>query len=240
VVITAVLVVTTGVAAAPFRDAWLPLVGHPLNLWSNGGAIRMPPTPAPLLVSRDLMTPQRMVDAPFIVAPERLDYRISQAGSSDDRRGESNRNDSAWSSQGASRSAGRSRASSGGGWSGGGGSGRFAGASFNSGRRSGSYNRDNSPSNSSGSRNSGSSSSSVSNRGGGGSSGKGGADDLFGEHDKGLGDLIGRGGDLSVQTINAPGKHGGGIASSPEPSSMLLFGTGIVAVAGALRRRMRR
>jgi hypothetical protein len=246
-VITALLVITTGVAAAPFRDAWLPIVGRPLNLWNNG-AIKMPPTAAPLLVSRDLVTPQRMVDAPFIVAPDRLDYRVSRAGSSNSGRDDSSpAYSSSWSSQTASRNAGRrSRAYSGNGWGGGsgGGSGRFSDTSFA--RRSGSYNRDNSPTNA-GSRSSGSSSAtgSASNGGGGGgnrgpSGGNGGADDLFTDHGKGLPDLSGSADSLLGNGGVAGGKNGPRLASSPEPSSILLFGTGIVAVAGALRRRMRR
>lgn len=58
---------------------------------------------------------------------------------------------------------------------------------------------------------------------------------LFSEHKSGLPDLAGHKGPKE-----APGKAigAGKVAVNPEPSTLLLFGTGIAFVAGALRRRL--
>lgn len=61
---------------------------------------------------------------------------------------------------------------------------------------------------------------------------------LFGEHKAGLKELTG-----SVTTKNPPLDQAAygptNVAVTPEPSTLLLFGTGIAAAAGAIRRRLR-
>jgi hypothetical protein len=63
-------------------------------------------------------------------------------------------------------------------------------------------------------------------------------DDLFGGHKSGLPELKG---DQKVKNSPLPGKGVGGsnVAVNPEPSTLFLFGTGIVAAAGAIRRRLK-
>jgi hypothetical protein len=61
------------------------------------------------------------------------------------------------------------------------------------------------------------------------------SDGVFEKHKDGLDELAGAG-------ENAPLDAGfglGNVAVNPEPSTLLLFGTGILAAAGALRRRLR-
>jgi hypothetical protein len=74
--------------------------------------------------------------------------------------------------------------------------------------------------------------------GSGGSGGPGGGG-IFNEHRHGLPDLTGNGGG----SFTNPGGGGGGIgpnvAANPEPSTIFLLGTGLIAAAGSVRRRLR-
>ena len=87
----------------------------------------------------------------------------------------------------------------------------------------------------------GSSGSNSDNASGGGGSARGGVNDpgpIFNEHKSGLPELTGG----KLQAAGGGAVIGGRatLASNPEPSTLILFGTGLATAVGSIRRRLRR
>ena len=72
--ITALLVVTTGVAAAPIRQAWLPIVARPLGL-NIGTMPTAERSPCHCCVSETVRRDNVELEAPLTNAPDRLQLR---------------------------------------------------------------------------------------------------------------------------------------------------------------------
>jgi hypothetical protein len=248
------LVITTGVAASPIRDAWLPLVSNPLGFWNN-----TEPTPTakgsqPLIASSGIRRDNAELEAPFIMAPDRMQFLVTSprtaraANSVSKDREEKDRGMDATafstSSSSSSRRGRNSRVSR----SGGGGGDFGGGGGLNGGRASPSIGSPRSypvtntrVGGGSGSSGGGRPASPGSGNGGGSSAAPappaaGGG--IFNDHTSGMADLTGKG-----DNKNGPGLgkgKGPNLASSPEPSSLMLLATGLAAAAGAVRRRLRR
>ena len=233
----AVLVVATGMTAAPVRHALTPLIAHPISEWlghtpTAGSGVLATGEPALAPESRD-------VDDPIgVSAPVSYSANSGHSAMEHLARAESAA-ESTSGSEGGSRQGGRRlndrftelRQSKYG-------AGSFAfsrdvGSRVGAGTTGRSDTEDSSRSTPS---RSGSSAPGFS-AGGGSSSPEPKKDErgLFNEHKSGLPDLAGHKGPK-----NAPGKAigAGKVAVNPEPSTLFLFGTGIAFVAGALRRRL--
>jgi hypothetical protein len=246
------LVITTGVAASPIRDAWLPLVSNPLGFWNN-----TEPTPTakgsqPLIVSSGIRRDNAELEAPFVMAPDRMQFLVTSPrtaraanGVSKDRDEKDRGTDSTAFSSSSSSSSRRGRNSRVSG-SGGGGGDFVGGGGLNGGRASPSIGSPRSypvtNTRVGGGNGNGNGRPSSPGSGGGGSSAApappaaGGG--IFSDHTSGMADLTGKG-----NNKNGPGLDKGkgpNLASSPEPSSLMLFATGLAAAAGAVRRRLRR
>jgi len=235
-----VLVVATGMTAAPVRHALTPLIAHPLGAWlghtpTAGSGVLVTGEPALAAESRDAL------DVPIGI-PAPLSYSANGGHSAAEHlaRAESE----TWSSaadNGGSRQSGRrlndrftelrqSRY----------GAGSFA-FSRDVGSRVGAGTTGRNDSEESSRVTPSRSGSSAPSYGGGGASPDPKKDEklkdpLFNEHKSGLPDLSGG----HKGPKDAPGKAfgSGKVAVNPEPSTLFLFGTGIAFVAGALRRRL--
>jgi PEP-CTERM motif-containing protein len=235
VALTALVAVATGIAATPLRKTFTPFVTRPLGSWSlpvarsTGQA-----TPAAefhassavasrtdeleglaALGDRKLAPAGGALSDSGVVRDEVLEHGSGSASTNDNGRQGDN-----WKigSQKSGRSFSFGR-SGGAGYSGGGRS-AFSG--------SGSIGR--------------AGSSNSANASGGGGSARGGINDpgpIFNEHKSGLPELTG--GKLGAAA--GGGAVIGGratLASNPEPSTLILFGTGLATVVGSIRRRLRR
>jgi hypothetical protein len=234
--LSALVVVTTGITAAPLRKSLAPVLENPLGSWSIRKPAAQVARPQAAQVSRlasarndesafasGTVASGRLVDSviaskgvgPFelgIVSPE----HGAAAYSVGDRGGRKSRE---W-------KFGNSRSSAGGRWGNIGGGG-FGGARF--GRSGGAT----------GPGNAGAGGGSGSGVGSGGGSGRNDRDDsIFNEHKSGFPELTGK----------KPGHGPGGtvvgsgptLAHNPEPSTLILFGTGLATALGTIRRRLRR
>jgi hypothetical protein len=244
--LTAVLVVTTGIAAAPVRHALAPLFAQPLSQWLGhapavASNVQLATQSASAATTRDVD-----LDTPLVAAPDRLSYSVAshgKAGAEETNKSDSESQRPAWVDYAGSRrsnnsNVGSSRSSAS--FEHGAFGGRL-GSMSRSDARSGGDSESARPSN-------GTSSASGSGKSGGPKNGdpgdakkdekNKGPDDLFGGHKSGLPELKG---DKKVKNSPLPGKGVGGsnVAVNPEPSTLFLFGTGIVAAAGAIRRRLK-
>ena len=237
-----VLVVATGMTAAPVRHALTPLIAHPLGAWlghtpTAGSGVLVTGEPALAAESRDAL------DVPIgIPAPLSYSANVGHSAAEHVARAESEVRSSAADVGGGSRQSGRRlndrftelRQS------------RYGASSFAFSRDVGSRvgagtTGRNDSEESSRVTSSRWGSSARSYGGGGGASPDPKKDEklkdpLFNEHKSGLPDLSGG----HKGPKDAPGKAfgSGKVAVNPEPSTLFLFGTGIAFVAGALRRRL--
>jgi hypothetical protein len=257
-VITVLLVATAGVAAAPMRQSLLPLIGRPFGIWNNAPLAAVH---APFVVDVQLAATTARLDSgtPLITAPDRLAFVAAPTGQATlAERAEyilanssSSAGSDSWSENDRSNSrGGRWRGAAGGS----GGSGGFGGSTYTKGQNGGGFVANSrSDADTAGPRQGSAAPSSSASSGGGrgpsnsGGGGGGHADtpaaskpgEIFKEHRSGMGKLTGNNGRHGEPGTG--GVRGGGtVAVNPEPSTLLLFGTGIAAVAGAVRRRLRR
>jgi hypothetical protein len=235
---TALVVVTAGIAATPLRKSLTPFVAKPLGSWAipigrpSGQptaptAYHSSPAPAtpagdltPLTEPRDYTLARN--DSEIVPLGDVTEHGRGGAAASSTETGGS------WKLGPKARSWGFGRAGTSGGLgrSGFGGAGSIGRGIGNGGSRLGSAGSESE----SGSGSAGS--------GAGGSQGGVGTVPIFGDHKSGLPELTG-----SISTGPGAGTVSAGktnLASNPEPSTMLLFGTGLASAAGALRRRLRR
>jgi len=240
--LTIVVIVATGMTAAPVRHALTPLIGQQLGPWLGHA-----PTTAPLLVAQSDVSASRdmQLEEP-IGAPGPMSYSRTAAGhsaadhlakaereshsESDSARGHGNgRLNDRFSDLWLNRIGGSALS-----FPGGGDRIRAAGKNF-TGNPQAAAAKSSASSNGSG----------RSNSGGGGSDhaadpkkGDNKPNDppgLFNEHKVGLGELKGnKNGDDPGTAIG-----GGTVAVNPEPSTLFLFGTGMALAAGSIRRRLR-
>jgi hypothetical protein len=229
------VLVTTGVAAAPMREKLLPLVANPFGLWS------VAPSPVATVAPISASAPRfgAELEAPLTTAPDRMEYGGPTASSAATIARETtyvrwtnylgSRRGGTASTSGGGRQAGGSRWASGGRdgitVAGGGGQQRRAEAA----RTSSSGNK---PGSSGGSASG--SSSSKSNKKPSGTSPAGAPQ--FTEHRLGLPELSHG---LGLGPLQGGLGAARNAAATPEPATFLLLGTGLVAAAGAMRRRLR-
>jgi len=246
VALTALAVVATGLAATPLRKTLTPFVTKPLGSWTlpvarstgqttpatefhaaSAVASRTDELGGLAALSERKLTPAApaggaLADA---AAGEVVEHGSGSAGSSAST-GDKGRQGDSWKlgseKSGRSFSFGRT----------GGGSASYAGAGRSAFSGSGSIGR------------AGSSGSKAENASGGGGSARGGINEpgpIFNEHKSGLPELTGG------QSGAGAGAGGGVVigarttlASNPEPSTLILFCTGLVTAVGSIRRRLRR
>jgi hypothetical protein len=248
--ITALLVVTTGVAASPIRDAWLPLVSNPLGFWNNTTPTPTAKGSTPPIASAGIRRDNAELEAPFVMAPDRMQFlvtspRTARAANSvsKDREEKEQATDATAAYSSTSSPSRRGRNTRGGG-SGGGGD--FVGGGGLNGSRASpsigsprSYPKTNARVGGGSSNGNGRPSSPGSGGGSAAAPAPPAAGGVFNDHMSGMPDLTGKG----DKDKNGPGNDKGkgpNLASSPEPSSLMLFATGLAAAAGAVRRRLRR
>jgi hypothetical protein len=219
VTLTALLVLATGMAASPLRSAVAPFVTNPLGSWSLGGANKTAAAAPSIEAPADIpVWRANELELAYSATPRYLDYsvfrdnaRLINLSQEAEHGGGSN----SWSGNSSGSSGWKLRSARGGrsfGW------GRWANASSFRGGGSGWGG--------------------VGSIGNGSNRGRGNGS-VFGEHRGGLGRLTG--GQNGFQGGAGPGVGSGtNLASSPEPSTLLLFGTGLATAAGAIRRRLRR
>ena len=236
VALTALVAVATGIAATPLRKSFTPFVTRPLGSWSlpvarsTGQA-----TPAAefhassavasrtdeleglaALGDRKLAPAGGALSETNVVPDDVVEHGSGSASSASDdkRQGDSWKLGSQKS--GRSFSFGRSGGAS------------YSGAGRSAFSGSGSIGR--------------AASSNSENGSGGGGSARGGINDpgpIFNEHKSGLPELTGG----KLEAAAGGGAVIGGratLASNPEPSTLILFGTGLATAVGSIRRRLRR
>jgi hypothetical protein len=239
VAFTALVVVATGLAATPLRKSLIPFVTRPLGSWSlpvarSTGLATVPTAYRPASAS---VTTGSIVELSG-AASAPADFTLARNGST----GLIDLGDVAEHSQ---HNAGASSGDGGSNKKGGdsnGGSSRF-GNSFRWGRSGGFGSASGSVFSGSGSINRGSTGSKSGSGGGSGngSAGSGGINDpgpIFNDHKSGFPELTGR----KTGAVGAGGLAVGAatLASNPEPSTLILFGTGLITAVGTIRRRLRR
>jgi hypothetical protein len=221
--LTALLVVTTGMAAAPLRSAVAPFITNPLGAWSFGGAEKAAATGSAGDTASVPAWRAHEIELAYSAVPHYLDYKVvSESAGLFTLRREVEHGGKAGGG-GDSSGNGRWKLGNARGWRSFG-WGRWSSAAYLSGGRSGFG---------------GAGSIGASrNEGREGRNGRGRG--IFNEHRGGLGHLTG--GKNGNNGQGGGGSVGGGtnLASSPEPSTLLLFGTGLATAAGAIRRRLRR
>jgi hypothetical protein len=233
------------------RNSLLPLIGRPFGIWNNAP---LPSVPAPFVDAQLVTTTARLdVDSPLTTAPDRLGFVAAPTGATMAERAEYILANSSAGAEWRSRADNDNGNDNRGrrwrnGYGGGGGGGGWGNASYSRGQNGGGFVPNQRTDSSQGSRQGSSSSGGASGGGGASTSnpGNGGGapstqkpGEIFTEHRSGMGDLTG-----SKGHNGKPGAGGingkGTVAVNPEPSTLLLFGTGMAAVAGAVRRRLRR
>jgi hypothetical protein len=253
--LTALLIVTTGIAAAPVRKIWAPLVSRPFGQWLGDSRIRANAQQSARL-SADA-SQSRKTSASLGAG-----YAITDSGSSGPGRrvltDDVSRSEASSSRAGGSQRYESSSAAKGGDYSGGsshlaqvslpGHSGGGSAGAASAGGGSGSARMETAPRTERAKGVPSLAPSRPPNNGQPGNSdgGKGPADvgkpkdpgGLFGEHKTGLDQLTGSG-SRKNSPLDGGLVGGGSVAVNPEPSTLLLFGTGIAAAAGAVRRRLR-
>jgi hypothetical protein len=248
--LTALLVITTGIAAAPVRNMLAPLVAHPLSQWLGRAPAAASTVQPETQSARVDSSADIELSAPLIAAPPRLSYTVASGGNGTTQSATESERASASSSDSGERRETRRGDNS-----------RFrgsrsAGAQYGLGY--GAMGRLDNPRQTNQRVGGDSESNRSTTQNASGSSGSGGvlgsdrkeskeskqvakeekSTDLFGEHKAGMPELKG---DHKVKNSPQSGKGigGGTVAVNPEPSTLFLFGTGIVAAAGAIRRRLR-
>jgi hypothetical protein len=230
------VLVTTGVAAAPIRGKLLSLVGNPLGLWNV--------TTAPIahVAPSSSVAPRfgAELDAALITAPDRLEH--GSAGASGTARIIRETVYVRWTDYLGSRRGGQNSSSGvrrgwGGRWAVGGGNGGSVAGGGGGGQRRRGEETARSASNSTNSNRSsgGGSSSNGSSKPNKKPSGNASATQ-FAEHRLGLPELSHG---LGLGPLQGSLGAAASAAATPEPATFLLLGTGLVAAAGAMRRRMR-
>jgi hypothetical protein len=238
VALTALVAVATGIAATPLRKTLTPFVTRPLGSWSlpvarstgqttpttefhasSAVASRTDELEGLAALSDRKLAPAGGGELADAAAGEVVEHGSGSAGSS--KNDDNGRQGDGWKlgSQrgGRSFSFGRSGGAS------------YSGAGRSAFSGSGSIGR------------AGSSNSENGSGGGGGGSARGGINDpgpIFNEHKSGLPELTGGTGNAAGGGSVITGRAT--LASNPEPSTLILFGTGLATAVGSIRRRLRR